>query len=342
MAITEVTSTDALVSALKAAQGGDVISAQGAFGAVTLKDIRPAGQVTIDGSRGAHFERIDLTGCMNLHFDHLSLWPLGPVVPPPIKLKDDGTPIGNGKANQFLIMADPTSANIEVSNCIFRGRKDSDGHPGWAMADWKNAQIGAALMQCPGAVIRSNKAIGIYFGFTLAGKNSELFDNHLFGFAADGLRLTEDNCVCIGNRVTDAVRIDGNHPDAIQAFKRSGPLKGIIIKDNVLLEWTVRNNNPLRAKLQGIGFYDGPYSDVVIRDNKVAISSPNGIRINATTNITVTGNRVRHIDHARTDYPRIMLTGCSGLIDVSNNRAEKFVPPNVGTNNGKPNYSEVF
>lgn len=333
----EVTTPQELIAALKAARGGEVIAAQGAFGAVNLQGIRPPTQVTVNGTPGAHFERLDLTNCANLHFSSLSCWPLGRVAPPPPK--PDGKP--GGPAIPYLVSADPTSANIEISHSIFRGRKDSDGHPNWSRADWQAAKIGAILLFCPGGVIRSNKAIGVYFGFIVKGRSSELFDNLVFGFAADGLRVGADNCVAIGNRITDAVRIDGNHPDAFQAFKKGALLRGLVVKDNVVVEWTVRSNNPLRAKLQGIGMYDGPYSDIVIRGNRVAISSPNGIRINAASNLIIRGNHVRHVDRIRGDFPRIMLSNCSGMVDMSNNQAEKFVPA-TGANNTEPDYNEVY
>ncbi len=329
MANIQVTTAARLIESLQNAEGGDVIEAQGAFGSVSLKGIRPDGPVTVIGNAGAHFERLEMKACMNLHWTGLSCWPLGAVSK------------SGGKAIPYLVTADATSAQIEVSRSIFRGRKDSDGHAGWARQDWQAAKIGAVMLRCPGGVVRSNKAIGVSFGYTIAGRGSELFDNIVFGFSGDGLRVSEDNCVVIGNRVTDAVKIDGNHPDAFQAFKKSGLLKGLVVKDNLIIEWTVRRDNPLRAKLQGLGMHDGPYSDVVIRDNRVACSSYHGIRVNATMNVEITGNRVRHVDGIKGQFPRISVSNCSGRIIVENNEAEKFLTPG-GANNRKPNYSESF
>ena len=329
MANTQVTSAADLITRLQNARGGEVIEAQGAFGVVRLNGIRPDGPVTIVGDAGAHFERLEMKDCANLHWRGLSCWPLGPV--------NQATRTNGGKAIPFLVTADPASTKIEISKSIFRGRKDSDGHAGWSLQDWRAAKIGAVMLRCPGGVVRSNTAIGVNFGFTLGGRSSELFDNVVFGFSGDGLRVIEDNCVVIGNRVTDAVKIDGNHPDAFQAFKVSGLLKGLVVKDNLIVEWTVRRDNPLRAKLQGIGLHNGPYGDVVIRDNRVACSSYTGIRAHAVTNVEITGNRVRHVDGIRGNFPRISVTNCSGRINFQNNEAEKFVG-NPGTNNREPNY----
>jgi hypothetical protein len=310
--------------------------AQGAFGAVALAEIRPASTVTIVGTAGAHFEKIDMRGCANLHWTGLSCWPIRSVAE--LSVNQSGQP---GKAIPYLVMADPASENIELSNCIFRGRKDSDNHASWGPTDWQDAKIGAVILHGPKGIVRSNKAIGVSFGFTVRGASSEIFDNLVFGFSGDGLRVGGDNSVVIGNRVTDAVVIDKNHPDALQAFKPKELLKGLVIKDNVILEWTVRRDNPLRAKLQGIGMHDGPYSDVVIRDNRISSSSYNGIRVHGTTNVELVGNQVRHADGLRGQFPRIRLDGCSGRIIVQNNKAEKFVPP-ADASNGKPDYSQAW
>jgi Right handed beta helix region len=328
MATTQITTADDLIARLRDAEGGETFEIQGAFGALALEAVRPERPVTIIGNAGAHFERLAMRNCANLHWTGISCWPLGPVV-------------RTGKAIPYLVTANEGSAGIEVARSVFRGRKDSDGHTAWTKAEWQAAKIGAVMLRCPGGVIRSNAAIGVNFGFSIMGPRSEMYDNVVFGFSGDGLRAGADNCVIVGNRVTDAVLIDRNHPDAFQAFKVKGLLRGLVIKDNVMVEWTVRPDNPLRAKLQGISLHDGPYSDVVIRDNKVACSSQHGIRVNATTNVEVTGNLVRHIDGVRGAFPRISLTNCRGRIVMTNNEAERFVPA-MGGNNREPNYARSF
>lgn len=328
MATHNARSASELLTRLRDARGGDTILVSGQFGAVKLVGSRIDGGVTIAAAEpgAAHFERIEIRSCANLTLSGLTCWPLAPVPA--------------SRARQYLVMADVRSSNIEVSNSVFRGRADSDKHATWTRQDWQAAKIGAVFLRGPRGVIRSNAAIGVSFGFNVIGSSSEIFGNSVFGFSGDGLRVAADNCVVIGNRVTDAVQIDRNHPDGFQAFKRSGLLNGLVVKDNVVIEWTVRPDNPLRTRLQGLSLHDGPYANVVIRNNSVACSSPNGIRLNATKNLEVTGNRVRHADGVRGNDPRIRLTNCSGRMVVENNQAEKFIlPRGVGRNNRKPDYS---
>lgn len=332
--ITEVTTPDGLAEALQNADGGDTVEVTGDLGQVSLQDIRPDRPVTVVGGADSHFERLEMRRCANLRWSGLSFWPHDPGA----GRDGSGKP---RKGRSYLLTADQASENIEVSNSVFRGRKDSDNHAMWTEADWDEARVSALQLRGQGCVVRSNIAVGVNFGFVVAGRSSELFDNVVFGFSGDGLRVAESNCVVIGNQITDAIQIDGNHPDAIQIYSSTGPIQGLVIKDNLIVEWTVRPDNPLRAKLQGLGLHNGPYRDVVIRDNRIACSSYHGIRVNRTENLEITGNRVRHIDGLRGKFPRIQISNCTGNVVVANNEAELFIP-DLGRTNREPNYRQAL
>lgn len=333
MADIDVTTADELQRALQSASGGETLHLKGSFGGLRLEGIRPDRPVTIRGDRGAHFERAILRNCANLRWMALNFWPLDGIK------KVEAA--GGGKAIPFLFLADEQSSDIELSHSLFRGREDSDSHTTWSREDWLSAKTGAVSLRGERSVIRSNKAIGVYHGFAISGRASEMYANSVWGFAADGMRVNNDNSVVIANRVADAVNIDGNHPDGLQAFKKDGVMAGVVIKDNLILEWTIRPDNPLRRPLQGIGMHNGPYQDIVIRDNRIASSSTNGIHVNNATNIEVTGNIARNADGKRGNRPRIWLSNCKGRVLSADNQAEKFVPA-VGQGNREPDYSIKF
>lgn len=327
-----VTDASDLEAKLRAAAPGDTILLRGKFGAVTLSGIRPEKPVTLAAAApgAAHFERLILQDCANISLSGLYFWPLSPVE--------------RSKKKFYLMTAYPDSSNIEVVQSVFRGREDSDNHAKWTLDDWNAAKIGGALLRGPNSVVRNCAAIGVQFGFGVSGSHSELFGNRVFGFSGDGLRATEDNCVVIGNRITDAMQIDENHSDGFQSFKTSGLLNGLVVKDNVFLEWTVRPDNPLRAKMQGISFHNGPYANIVVRDNAVSTTSPNGIHLNAVRNAEVTGNRVRNANGQRGKFPWIRINNCSGQIVVDSNEAEGFkLQKGVASRNGRePNYAVQY
>lgn len=332
MATGTISRADDLIRRLRRAEDGETLTLAGQFGAVAIAGIRMRRGVTLTAAEpgAAHFERIKITDCAGLTLEGLQCWPKSPVP--------------RSRAKPYLITAFPNCSGIEVSNCLFRGRADSDGHAAWNLEDWRQAKIGAVLLRGAKSVIRSCAAIGVNFGFGVGGPNSEIYGNLVFGFSGDGLRVTEDNCVVIGNRVTDAMQIDGNHSDGFQAFKTSGLLNGLVVKDNVLIEWTVKPDNPLRAKMQGLSLHDGPYANVVVRGNVIACSTWNGIRLNGVRDLEVTGNRVLHIDGKRGNQPWIRVGNCSGRIVVHDNEAEKFDLQRgvIQSRNQEPNYSMKF
>lgn len=332
MATVTVTETSDLIKRLRSAAPRDIILVSGKFGEVRLQGVHPEGGVTVAAAApgAAHFERILLDDCSDITFSGLSFWPLSPVP--------------QSRNKQYLFTALPNCPRIEVARSLFRGRQDSDNHPRWTLADWNAGKIGGVLLRGPNSVIRGNAAIGVQFGYGVTGKNSEIFANTVFGFSGDGLRATEDNCVVIGNRITDAMQIDKNHSDGFQAFKTAGLLNGLVVKDNVLLEWTVRPDNPLRAKMQGISFHNGPYANIVLRDNSVSTRAPNGMNLHAIHNLEVTGNRLRNADRQHGKAPWIKVNRCSGMIVVANNQAEEFKLQRgvVGRGNTPPDYSVAY
>lgn len=332
MATTTVTDAQNLGAILGAAAPGDTILLSGKFGDVRLRDIRPEKTVRIAAAApgAAHFERLVMAGCSNLSFSGINFWPLADVQ--------------RSKKNEYLVLAYPECSHIELVQSVFRGRPDSDNHAKWDIEEWNRAKIGAVFLRGPNSVIRNCAAIGVQFGYSVAGVNSEVFGNQIFGFSADGIRATNDNCVVIGNRVTDAMQVDGNHSDGFQAFKVKALLNGLVVKDNVFLEWTVRPDNPLRAKMQGISFHNGPYANIVIRDNFVETTSPNGMNLHAIKNVTVTGNRLRNANGPNRVHPWIRMGDCSGEIVVEGNQAESFkLQPGVVSRLGrKPEYRSKY
>ncbi|MFN6951948.1 MAG: hypothetical protein ACK4NE_05090, partial [Albidovulum sp.] len=88
-------------------------------------------------------------------------------------------------------------------------------------------------------------------------------------------------------------------------------------------------------------FHNGPYANIIVRDNKVASSSPNGIHLNRVENFEVTGNRVRHADGQQGKYPRIWIDHCWGDMVLADNEAEHFALQRGlgGPRNREPDYS---
>ncbi|PKP85824.1 MAG: hypothetical protein CVT80_00315 [Alphaproteobacteria bacterium HGW-Alphaproteobacteria-2] len=93
----------------------------------------------------------------------------------------------------------------------------------------------------------------------------------------------------------------------IQSFvTKNGTQSGLLIEGNTIIGWTEDPSHPLRsASFQGIGLFDGPYTDLVIRNNIVAITHVHGIAIAGSINSIVSHNTVVDLQPGFKWSPRI-------------------------------------
>lgn len=138
----------------------------------------------------------------------------------------------------------------------------------------------------------------------------ELVGNSLTGLISDGINIALSRRVRVeGNRCRDfnpapaifdpnGVRLkDGDHPDCIQAWSRPEvpPVSDIVVIDN-----------DIEGQMQGIffgnhvrgGVDDGGFDRITIKNNRVVVAHPNGIRLIDGRDSLVTGNQVATVPGA--------------------------------------------
>jgi hypothetical protein len=64
------------------------------------------------------------------------------------------------------------------------------------------------------------------------------------------------------------------------------------VENNTFIEWNSPVVNPLRCALQGIGFFDGPYQDLIIRNNVISTAQYHGISVYGGINVKILNNTV--------------------------------------------------
>lgn len=297
---------------------------KGALGALLLTGLALPAAATIqpeDPSEPAVFSRILGSKSSNIAVD-------GFKVVPTIGMQK---PVGaqKPKAPQFLVDLDPTCSGMVLRGLTIMGRDDAMDCMNWLLADWAAWAWSGIDLDGTRNLAVSNKIFGVNFGLRTLGIDNGFFANKLLGLSADGVRPNGDKCVVRGNRITDFVLIDENHPDAIQPFgkfnsanKTYAPLDGSIIEDNDLIEWTVNPNNPLRAKMQGIGVHNGLFKNASIRRNRIRTSSYTGIKVNNGENVAVEDNYTGNVDNVKMDCGRIEIHGTGTVL---RNQAPKYV-----------------
>lgn len=295
-----------------------VLVRKGALGALLLTGLALPAAATIqpeDPTDPAVFSRIISGKSKNITVDGFKVIPTAGMQKP--------------KSPQFLVSIDPTCSDMVLRGLTIVGRDDATDCMSWLLADWNAWAWSGIDLDGTRNLAISNKIFGVNFGMRTLGPDNEFFANRILGLSADALRPNGDHCTVRGNRFSDFVLIDANHPDAIQPFgkytaasKTYAPLDGSIIEDNDLIEWTVTPNNPLRAKMQGIGVHNGLFKNASIRNNRIRTSSYTGIKVNNGENVAVEDNYCGNVDGKAMDCGRIEIHG-SGT--VLRNQAPKYV-----------------
>ena len=136
------------------------------------------------------------------------------------------------------------------------------------------------------------------------------------GFSGDGMCSLGNDTLIIGNLVKDHVQVDGNHPDGFQSWSRGpdgamgkGVVRGLVIENNTLLEWTGPADNPVRGDLQGIGMFDGMFEDLVIQNNLIVVSAYHGIAVAGVRGAKIVNNTLLNPRRPGVRYPWITVTG---------------------------------
>lgn len=301
----------------KAKAGGKVIVRKGAMGPLALNGLKTA--VTIepeDPTDAASFSAITATGSSSVKMTGFKVIPTARAA--------------MGSNQKYLIKTDAASQGLVFEDMLIMGRDDADDFDNWTAADWQAWAWSGVQFLGGNNIARRCKLVGVNFGLSTLAPQNYFDDNTIFGYSGDGIRLNGDRCEAVRNRITDGVLINSNHPDALQAFgkynstaKTYADLTGLVIEDNEFIEWTIRPSNPLRAKMQGIGGYNGRWVDAVVRKNRILSSSFTGMTLNNGVNATVTDNYFGHVDKVKADFPRVKVNG-SG-VTFERNQAPKFL-----------------
>ena len=183
-------------------------------------------------------------------------------------------------------------------------------------------------------MISDSDATGLYHAIGTSGRGAQLLNNRVLGYSGDGARALGDNSLVRGNSFQDCVKVDGNHDDGFMAWSLGpgktvgqGTIKGLVIENNLIEEWTGPKNHPLICELQGI-FIGGYLDDLVIRNNVVSVSAYHGITAYGVTRGLIANNTLINSRGPSRTQPWIGIWGHkdrrSRQVSVVNNIAPLF------------------
>jgi Ca2+-binding RTX toxin-like protein len=263
-----VSTTAALLSALKTAQSGDTIQlAAGTYSGVTLKNFSFASNVTItskDVTNKAVLTDLNASGDKGLTFSNLE-FNVNP----------------SGSDSQFQVM---NSQNITLTGLNVHGSMNGDP---------RDDKTGLLLRQSSNVTVSNSQFQQLGNGVTLVDNNGvTLTGNNLHDIRTDGIHGGGSSNVLISqNTFKDFYEVAGDHSDAIQLWTQNTTARvhDITITDNVMLRGA---GNAFQGVFMNDEVGTLGFDNVKIADNLMAGTLYNGIHVIHGNNVEVSGNTI--------------------------------------------------
>lgn len=311
---TVATDADDLQAKLANAVDGDTIGLKGEFGDVYIGNVNKQVRIVGEDIDQAHFDRLRLGKSSGLTFEGFTVYPrIQPVIT---------------SVKQFAVQVD-SGSDITFDGLLIRGREDSEAYDTWTAQDWLDWRMGAIWTRGARCKVLNTRAVGVQQGFSLGGANSEMRNSRVEGFSDDALRITASDCGSYGCFVSDRVKINDDHADAIQIFGtttiRNSVVSGLTVRDR-----TRTIDASLWSYLQGISLFNGPYENILIEGCDVETSAYHGISVGNINGLIIRNNIVRRgFNPVASGYPQIAVTYGKGgeaplNVQVHDNTAPRF------------------
>lgn len=171
-------------------------------------------------------------------------------------------------------------------------------------ADWIAKAKTAVTMgrNAKNLYVINNYINNVSFGINMISPYSRIQNNIITDFCMDGIRAVANNIVVEDNVIKNNYVIDANHPDGIQGFSFNPQmtLANVSVIGNIVLNRDKKINlvagnlpvNSYSETLQGIGFFDGPVTNIQIKNNIVMSFSWQGIGLYDSINGQIVNNTV--------------------------------------------------
>jgi hypothetical protein len=186
----------------------------------------------------------------------------------------------------------------------------------WTADDWVNRASSGISVDGPDIVVRHNTLLNVRFGISVTGAAALIFGNRIENFSADGLRGLGDYDVFEQNFVANSYAddaVDSNHDDGFQSWSvgadgevGTGEVVGVVLRGNVFIGYS-DPAQPFRGTLQGIGCFDGFFTDWVIENNVVATDHWHGITLLGARGARIVNNTVLDLNAERPGPPWIQI-----------------------------------
>lgn len=215
--------------------------------------------------------------------------------------------------------------HIEIRNCTVTSGADSWN---WTLDQWLTRSTNGINVVGDHILIEDNLVTNIDMGISIVGDSCIARNNQIINFSGDGIRPLGSHLLIEGNLIKNCFDIDDNHDDGIQSFNLGTyNVTDVIIRGNTILNYD-DPNQPFLGPLQGIGCFDGPFTNWVIENNVISVNHWHGISLYGAVNCRIINNTVLDPTPGTTPGPSWILvtdkkdgtpsTGCIAKNNLTN------------------------
>jgi parallel beta-helix repeat protein len=288
--------------------GDTVILRTGSHGKVNLVDYYVDQPITFQAEAGAdvRLSQLTVTAGKNLHFVGLHV----------------STAFAEKWSTATLVSVSSAAyqgpaSDIVIESCLVESLADASK---WTMSDWDTLSANGISVRGDHVTVRKNTVRNVNFGivFDNQAPDGVIADNVVDTFAGDGMRGLGDRDRFEGNFVKNALQVNANHSDGFQSWSvgadgkpGTGDVQGIVLRGNFFLN-KEKTDLPFAAGMQGIGCFDGTYTDFVIENNVIISDTYHGISLYGAKNARIVNNTVLRRDATQKAVPWI------GIFDHKN------------------------
>ncbi len=203
----------------------------------------------------------------------------------------------------------PTS-DVFLEDCEIYSVDDVSG---WSQQDWNDLPSNGIRISGDEVTVRNNLVRNVDFGISVTGEHGVVEYNTVDGFAGDGLRGLGDYGVFQYNTVKNCYDVNENHDDGFQSWSRGpdgsvgeGEVVGLVLRGNTIINYE-DPDQPFRGTLQGIGCFDGFFTDWVVENNVIITDHYHGITLLGARDSRIVNNTVIDPNQAEPGPPWVRI-----------------------------------
>lgn len=186
------------------------------------------------------------------------------------------------------------SENINIKNFHIYSEKNTIN---WGVDDWNEYAYNGIITgnHLHNTQITNNYIENVNLALNISSYGSVAIGNRIANFTKDGIRVSNSNIVLMHNIITDNLNVNANHDDGIQGYAGEVGLHDVLVFGNIIIE-NHDTSNKYPGSLQGIGFFDGPLSGIIVENNVIKIGGYHAISLYDSEKGRITNNIVTGID----------------------------------------------